>query len=383
MAFFCNAYVLIKKEMMRLEKMTPSNNLREGITTGTCAAAAAQASVRWQISGQCPENVRVDTPSGKTVCLAVIQEEFPACGVIKDAGDDPDVTDGCEVIVRVTLFDEKGDICFKAGEGIGKVTRPGLKVPVGEAAINPVPRQMIEKEIRYCVGDVGAEVEISIPGGERLAAKTFNPRIGIEGGLSILGTSGIVRPMSESAVVESLKTYLSVPAAAKPEYICFVLGETGERRMREWLTAQKKTLARVEFVQISNYVGLMLDEAVRLNVKKILIGGFAGKLVKLAADIMNTHSHVADGRMETICTFAALAGAERAMIERLYACRTVTEAEQLLKDYGLEQIWNPISDRAAEKCRLRMGGDGDVAVVLLDESGRLLGKSRNTEAITG
>ena len=153
--------------------------------------------------------------------------------------------------------------------------------------------------------------------------------------------------------------------------------------MREWLTAQGKMTEHVEFVQISNYVGLMLDEALRLNVEKILIGGFAGKLVKLAADIMNTHSHVADGRMETICTFAALAGAERPVIEKLYECRTVTEAGQILKDYGLEGIWNPISDKAAEKCRMRMGGKGEVAVVLLNESGRLLGKSRNTEAITG
>ena len=361
----------------------PSDNLKEGITTGTCAAAAVQASARWQISGRCPDSVQVETPSGKTVRAAVISEAFPACGVIKDAGDDPDVTDGCEVIARVTLFEEKGDIRFIAGEGIGRVTRPGLKVPVGEAAINPVPRQMIEKEIRRCVGDVGAEVEISIPGGDKLAARTFNPRIGIEGGLSILGTSGIVRPMSESAVVESLKTCLSVAAAAKPEYICFVLGETGEHRMREWLTARGKMTEHVEFVQVSNYVGLMLDEALRLNVEKILIGGFAGKLVKLAADIMNTHSHVADGRMETICTFAALAGAGRPVIEKLYECRTVTEAGQVLKDYGLEGIWDPISDKAAEKCRMRMGGKGNVAVVLLNESGRLLGKSRNTEAITG
>lgn len=358
-------------------------HLREGVTTGTCAAAAARASVQWQISGQCPENICVDTPAGKTLCLSVVPEEFPACGVIKDAGDDPDVTDGCEVIARVRLLEETGDILFKAGEGIGRVTRPGLKLPVGEAAINPVPRKMIEEEIRRCVGDTGAEVEISIPGGEALAARTFNPRIGIEGGLSILGTSGIVRPMSESAVVESLKTCLSVAAAAEPEYICFVLGETGERRMREWLTRQKKELSRMEFVQMSNYAGLMLDEAARLKVKKILIGGFAGKLVKLAADIMNTHSHVADGRMETICTFAALAGAEQQLIRQLYECRTVTEAVQILRNHGMEYIWDAISDRAAEKCRLRMGGTGDAAVVFLDESGGLLGKSRNTEAITG
>ena len=368
---------------MKLSDIKSPGHLREGVTTGTCAAAAARASVQWQISGQCPKNVWVDTPAGKTLCLSIVQEEFPACGVIKDAGDDPDVTDGCEVIARVRLSEEAGPVRFKAGEGIGHVTRPGLKLPVGEAAVNPVPRQMIEVVIRRCVGDIGAEVEISIPGGEALAARTFNPRIGIEGGLSILGTSGIVRPMSESAVVESLKICLSVAAASEPKYVCFVLGETGERRMREWLIQQKKDMSRMEFVQISNYAGLMLDEASRLNVKKILIGGFAGKLVKLAADIMNTHSHVADGRMETICTFAALAGAGQQVIRQLYECRTVTEAVQILKNYSMEYIWDAIGDRAAEKCRLRMGGTGDVAVVFLDESGGLLGKSRNTEAITG
>lgn len=368
---------------MKLSDIKSPGHLREGVTTGTCAAAAARASVQWQISGQCPKNVWVDTPAGKTLCLSIVQEEFPACGVIKDAGDDPDVTDGCEVIARVRLSEEVGPVRFKAGEGIGRVTRPGLKLPVGEAAVNPVPRQMIEEEIRRCAGDIGAEVEISIPGGEALAARTFNPRIGIEGGLSILGTSGIVRPMSESAVVESLKICLSVAAASEPKYVCFVLGETGERRMREWLIQQKKDMSRMEFVQISNYAGLMLDEASRLNVKKILIGGFAGKLVKLAADIMNTHSHVADGRMETICTFAALAGAGQQVIRQLYECRTVTEAVQILKNYSMEYIWDAIGDRAAEKCRLRMGGTGDVAVVFLDESGGLLGKSRNTEAITG
>jgi cobalt-precorrin-5B (C1)-methyltransferase len=360
-----------------------SNRLREGITTGTCAAAAAQASVRWQLTGRCPERVDIDTPSGKRISLDIFPKNFPACGVKKDAGDDPDVTDGCEVIVAVLFSEDTGNIRFTAGEGVGRVTKPGLKLPVGEAAINPVPRQMIEKEIRHYAGDVGAEVIVSIPGGNILAEKTFNPRLGIEGGLSILGTSGIVRPMSETAVVESLKACLCVAAASEPEYICLVPGETGERRMREWLSGQNKPLERVAFVQMSNYVGLMLDEAVRLNIKKILIGGFAGKLVKLAADIMNTHSHIADGRMEILCTFAAMAGADAQTVKTLYDCRTVTEAEAVLKNHGLEGIWQPISDRAADKCCLRMGKNHEAAVVLLDESGKLLAKSQNTEALTG
>lgn len=355
--------------------------LREGVTTGTCAAAAAKASVEWQLSGICPETVCIDTPAGKEVVLEIFYEAFPWCGVIKDAGDDPDVTDGCKVMAAVSLFEDEGDISFIAGEGIGTVTMPGLKVSVGEPAINPVPRQMIEEVIREAAGNVRSEVTISIPGGEVLAKKTFNPRLGIEGGLSVLGTSGILRPMSEPAMIESLKVQMSVAAAAEPEYLTFLLGETGERMVSRWLEAEGRDISKTRFVLVSNYVGLMLDEAVNLGVKKILIGGFAGKLVKLAADIMNTHSHVADGRMETICTFAALAGAGRKVIERLYGCRTVRAAIDILEEEQLSDIWQTISEKAAEKCRLRTGESVEVAVVLMDEAGNILGKSRNTEAV--
>ena len=152
------------------------------MTTGTCAAACALASVLWQTKGICPESVSVDTPAGRRVCLEVIAGKYAECAVIKDAGDDPDITDGCVVRALVTIGSENGAVTFEAGQGIGTVTLPGLKVPVGEPAINPVPRQMIETHIRKVIGEKSARVVISIDDGERLAARTFNPRLGIVGG---------------------------------------------------------------------------------------------------------------------------------------------------------------------------------------------------------
>ena len=184
--------------------------LRTGYTTGSCAAAASLASVLWQTTDICPEQVALDTPAGITLHLPIQEIRPYLCGVQKDSGDDPDQTNGCLVTAEVQLHDTDGPIQFLAGEGIGTVTRNGLKVPKGEPAINPVPRQMIEKAIRSVTGTRGAAVTISIPNGEALACKTFNERLGVVGGLSILGTTGIVRPMSEEAVRESLRLELSM-----------------------------------------------------------------------------------------------------------------------------------------------------------------------------
>ena len=166
--------------------------LREGVSTGSCMTGGAEASVIWQTTGKCPSVVKVDTPIGKTLYLDIIPREFGVCGVVKDAGDDPDVTNGSEIVTKVELFEEEGDIFFFGGEGVGTITQEGLKIPPGQPAINPVPRQMAEKAIRKIIGNKKANVTVSIPGGKELAKKTFNPRLGIVGGISILGTSGVV-----------------------------------------------------------------------------------------------------------------------------------------------------------------------------------------------
>ena len=343
--------------------------LREGVTTGTCATACAYASAIWQKTGSCPAAVEVDTPVGRRVQLEIIAESYPKCSVIKDAGDDPDITDGCRVSAVTDIKAEDGPIVFIGGVGIGTVTEPGLKLPVGEPAINPVPRQMIETHVRKVIGGLGAAVTVSIRDGETLAEKTFNPRLGIVGGLSVLGTTGIVRPMSDEAMKDSLSAELSV-RLSKTKHVVFVPGNSAE-------TALLEKYGRMDFVQISNYVGYMLDEACRMEAETILIAGFAGKLVKVAADIMNTHSHVADGRRETVCTFAALNGAQRPLIEKLYQCRTIQKNIEVIKEAGLECIWDQIAETAAHKCRLRTGGDIKIGVMLLDKDGETIGSSEN------
>lgn len=214
-----------------------------------------------------------------------------------------DVTNGSEIITKVELFEEEGDISFFGGDGVGTITQEGLKIPPGQPAINPVPRQMAEKAIRRIIGNKKANITVSIPGGEELAKKTFNPRLGIVNGLSILGTTGIVRPMSEEAMKDSLIAELDMYAKQGHKSILFVLGGTGETVLKEQYGEFQCIL------QVSNYIGFMIEEAVERGFTDILIGGFVGKLVKVASGTMNTHSHVADGRIETICTHAALHGA--------------------------------------------------------------------------
>ena len=234
--------------------------LREGFTTGSCAAAAALACCLWIRDGKCPDQVCITVPEGRQYVPSIIPHEDFACGVIKDSGDDPDITKGTEIIAHVKPLDGDGEIIFRAGEGVGVITEDGLKIPKGEAAINPVPRQMIAGAVRSVFGNRGAMVTISIPRGCEIAKKTFNPRLGIMGGLSILGTSGVVRPMSEDALKESLYAELKMRAVQGAETIVFTFGNQGEEAMRVLCPG-------LPIVQVSNYIGFMLDAALELGVK--------------------------------------------------------------------------------------------------------------------
>ncbi|MBQ7520269.1 MAG: cobalt-precorrin-5B (C(1))-methyltransferase, partial [Clostridia bacterium] len=204
--------------------------LREGFTTGSCAAACALASCLWQRDGACPAQVALTVPEGRAY-MAEIHAMGPyRCAVYKDSGDDPDITNGSEVWAEVQLL-PKGPIQFRAGEGVGTVTLPGLKVPVGEAAINPVPRRMIAEAVRSVFPERGAVVTVGVTGGRELAQKTFNPRLGIVGGLSILGTTGIVRPMSEEALTDTIRLELSLRKTNGADSIALVFGSQGEEAL--------------------------------------------------------------------------------------------------------------------------------------------------------
>ncbi len=342
-------------------------SLREGFTTGSCAAAAALACCLWQRDGVCPDRVSIVVPEGRAYAPEIVPHDDGSCGVVKDSGDDPDITDRMEIVAAVALADSDGPIAFRAGEGVGRVTQPGLKIPVGEPAVNPVPRQMIEAAVRSVFGRRGACVTVSIPGGAEIARRTFNPRLGIEGGLSVLGTSGVVRPMSEAALRDSLVEELKMRVAQGHRSLAFTFGNQGEAAMRARFPG-------LPVVQMSNEVGFMLDAALALGVKRILLGGHPGKLVKVSAGIFQTHSHTADGRREAIITHLARMAAPLELIESVYACSTTDAAAALIHAAGFDAVWDRLAEAAQRCCSLRVHGKIRVDVVFVDGKGGLLGQ---------
>ena len=323
--------------------------LRCGYTTGTCAAAAAQACGHMLLAGDLPCCIRVETPAGIAVEVEPegarrgIDEggaAWASCGVRKDGGDDSDATDGALICARVTLTDAPG-VAIGAGPGVGRVTRPGLDQPVGAAAINSTPRAMIASELERLAAERGWQggfaVEISVVGGEDIARKTFNPRLGIEGGISILGTSGIVRPMSEDALVESIRLEMRVKREGGLHDLVLVPGNYGA----DW-AQDREHVDPTRIVSCSNYLGAALDCAAGLGFETLVLVGHMGKLAKVAAGAMNTHSRVADGRAEAFAAHAALAGADRETLARLMACGTTDEALEVLAGHGPGE--SPVSE---------------------------------------
>lgn len=352
--------------------------MRTGYTTGSCAAAAAKAAAVMLLTGEKIQNVRLMTPAGILLYLEIEhierQNDFVSCAVKKDSGDDPDVTNGVYVFAKVAK-NESGRITLDGGEGVGRVTRKGLEQAVGEAAINKIPRQMIlnavEEQMKLAGYDGGLEVVISIPEGKRLAAQTFNPRLGIEGGISVLGTTGIVEPMSERALTDTIFMEMKMLKENGASYCYLVPGNYGTDFLRESL-GYDGNLA----VKCSNYIGEALDDAVCLEMEGVLLVGHIGKLVKLAAGVMNTHSRQADCRMEVLAAHAAVAGAKREDVASIMECITTTEALDILKSAGiLETTMRGIMEKIEEHMRHRVGDRVETAAVMFETSYGILGKT--------
>lgn len=347
-----------------------------GYTTGSCAAAAAKAAAKMLILQKEIKTIKIDTPAGIILNLEIKKAEFTKeyakCCVIKDGGDDIDSTTGMKIFAKAQYTCEN-KILIKAGEGIGIVTKNGLKVEKGNPAINPEPMKMIIKEVSK-IKNSGICITIFAPEGKERAKKTFNPRLGIKDGISILGTTGIVVPMSEEAWKESIFWELNT----KKEFqtICFVFGNYGEVFCKEQLNIPKEKI-----VIISNFVGYMLESAVNLEFKKVLLVGHIGKLIKVAAGIFHTHSHIADGRMETLCTFAALEGACKKTIAALYSCVTTEEAMEVIKKENLEIIYEKIASKIKQRCEMQVHNALQVECILFDNQNQILGKSGFTDEI--
>ncbi len=349
---------------------------RKGYTTGSCAAAAAKASVLMLLSGSAVEESCIDTPAGVRLTLPVtdvsITSESAGCSVVKDGGDDPDMTSGLKIFAAAKKRSKSG-VDIRSGEGIGMVTLPGLKVEVGKPAINPVPEQMILKEVGEVLPEnVGVEILLSVPGGAEAARKTFNPKLGIVGGISILGTSGIVNPMSEDAWKESLALELRVLAAKGKKFAVYIFGNYGENFVAKEIGLNKENL-----VKVSNFMGFMLDQAVECGLEKILVAGHLGKLVKVAAGIFQTHSRVADARNEIMAAYTALEGAAAVTVAEIYACRTTEAAAEIINLNGLRGVYDRIVDNVSKRCMDYVKDKIQIGCILFHREHTLLAMDEN------
>ncbi len=358
--------------------------LRLGYTTGSCAAAAAKAAAVMLLTGRRLETVALLTPKGIRLELEVREVEtgpdYVSCAIAKDAGDDPDVTDGALIFARVSRREEPG-IVIDGGFGVGRVTKPGLDQPVGAAAINSVPRRMIRENLEEVCAladwSGGLEAVISVPEGERLAKKTFNPRLGIAGGISILGTTGIVEPMSDGALVGTIRAELSQRRAAGDRYVLLTPGNYGSEFIRDGLGLDP-ALA----VQTSNFIGDALDLCRELGFSGALLVGHVGKLVKLAGGMLNTHSRWGDCRMEILAAHAGAAGAPPERLGELLECAACDDALRILREAGVyRETLERLTRRAAFHLSARAGEDLEVGTVLFSKVYGILGRTENAEAL--
>ncbi|MCL6560025.1 MAG: cobalt-precorrin-5B (C(1))-methyltransferase CbiD [Firmicutes bacterium] len=353
--------------------------LRYGYTTGTCAAAASKAAAYMLFHDDVPETVEVDTPKGWLLTLNIEDPEkgmgWAKCGVRKDAGDDPDVTHGMVVYARAEKTGN-GGIAIAAGEGIGTVTRPGLSIKPGEPAINPVPRAMIIKEVMKVLPEgEGVKITLSIPGGEKVAENTFNPRLGIVGGLSIIGTTGIVEPMSTEALKDTLALELSMIAARGHKEAALTPGNYGKSH------ALKSGVDESIIVSCGNFLGFMLEKAVEYGFEKIWLIGDIGKLIKVAAGIFNTAGRVADARAEIMAAYGAHFGAKKQTVDKILSSGTSEEALEILEkaDIDIGEFSKFVAEKIADKCSWYTGGRLKVNVDLISQKRGLLARARRDE----
>ncbi|MCR4772402.1 MAG: cobalt-precorrin-5B (C(1))-methyltransferase CbiD [Oscillospiraceae bacterium] len=353
--------------------------MRMGYTTGSCAAAAAKAAAFMLLTGRRVERIGIVTPKGVALDLplrdTVFGDGYVSCAVEKDGGDDPDVTTGALIYARVALSGAPG-IVIDGGEGVGRVTKPGLDQPVGAAAINSVPRKMIRENVeevcRLADHPGGLSVTIYVPGGDKIAERTFNPRLGIIGGISILGTSGIVEPMSEQALIDTIHVELRQRRALGAEYILLTPGNYGA----DYLSGSMG-VDRALPIRVSNFIGDSLSFCAELGFRGILLVGHVGKLVKLAGGILNTHSKYGDRRMEILCRLAKQAGVGGGDAERILECVSCDEALRIIESAGLSApVLSLLAENIASVMKDVCGASESGAIVFSNQLGFLC-RTRN------
>ena len=356
--------------------------LRLGYTTGSCAAAAAKAAGWMLLTGRNKETIGLHTPKGLDLTLPVHditrEKETVSCAIEKDGGDDPDITAGAYIYAKVCLIPER-KVTVDGGFGVGRVTKPGLDQPVGNAAINSTPRRMIEENLwevaKALDYDGGFSVVISVPLGEELAKRTFNPRLGIVGGISILGTTGIVEPMSEKALVDTIRVELR-QKKTQSDAVLLTPGNYGSDYIRDGLGADPQRA-----VQVSNFIGDALDICKELGFQRVLLIGHIGKLVKLAGNMMNTHSKYGDCRTEILSAMAGAEGVDKETIRAMLECVSCDDCLRLLGD-DREAVLTRLMNRIQFHLQYR-AQDMEIGCAMFSKEYGLLGKTENVEDLIG
>jgi cobalt-precorrin-5B (C1)-methyltransferase len=350
--------------------------LRTGYTTGACAAAAAKAATRCLVTGAVLSEIESTLPNRARVTFALQRceraGERAICSVIKDAGDDPDCTHGAELIAEVELRAQAG-VEIRGGVGVATVTKAGLGLPVGGPAINPVPRrniaEMVEEELAGGAS-AGAVVTISVPLGEQMAEKTTNARLGLVGGISILGTTGIVRPYSTAAFKASVKQEIDVAAAAGASEVVLTTGGRSE----QYAMALYPQLMQQAFIQVGDFIGVGVKQCVRVGIERAVVVGMMGKLSKMAKGKMQTHAAGSEVDMEFLAALAAELGADAALVSAIRAANTARHVLELCRGAGLSRIAPLVCEKVASHCRQHAGEALQVHACLVDFGGALLGR---------
>ena len=371
-----------------------AKGLRLGFTTGSCAAAASKAAAYMLLTGRKKDTISIETPKGIRFDAQIVdierQETYVRCAVIKDGGDDPDVTTGAHIVSTVRLLSGATPfVVVEGGKGVGRVTLPGLDQKPGAAAINHVPREMITKEVlevcNICDYKGGLSVEISVPEGEELASKTFNPRLGIKGGISILGTSGIVEPMSSQALLDTIRTELNQKKALGATVAAVSPGNYGLDFMRQTYGYDLD-----KSVKCSNFIGDTIDMAADIGFEKFLLTGHIGKLIKVSGGIMNTHSKEGDCRMELLAAAAVKAGCRLETVSAILNAAVTEEGVRLIEQdgkrteamsYVMERIMFYLDKRATEASQRTAQGKMEIGCIMYSNDFGLLAESSNAQAL--
>lgn len=369
--------------MLREYVYRETKKLRCGFTTGSCAAAAAKAAAETLLTGERQEFSEIVTPKGIPLRIEIPivaqNEDSVVCAVKKDGGDDPDATDGILIFAEVSRI--PSGIEITGGEGIGRVTKAGLDQPVGAYAINSVPRKMIAaavEEIAEKYEDHGGfKIKITAPDGAKIAKKTYNPRMGIEGGISIIGTTGIVEPMSNSALIETIRLETKMRKAEGFKSLLLTLGNYSRNFIQS-----RMPFALEKSVKCGNFIGESIGTAIEQGFENVLIVGHIGKLVKLGAGIMNTHSGQADGRMDVLVTCGVLAGAGTELLKKIPDCATVDAALDILADGGfLEKVLEILAERADFYLNAKVKNTLEIGAVMFSDKRGITVKTKSSDRL--